>query len=587
MIVFMVLCIMLFTYQTRCSAATDSLLAGGWQFCFTDNDSVPGILQHKEKYHFQNVAIPHVFPLQNKTIVPAIGFGWYACDMDIPAAYHGKDVFLDFEGVCLRCDVFVNGIRAGGSSYAYLPFRIYLTPFCAGKTHLSIMVRVDNRLLPNQIPDVKARGWWLYGGIIRNVHLVVQPKQKIDNAELRTFYRGRDTFDLHVKLIPGQTVWDSVELSVLSTGKRRHENSCTIHRCDTTIRFSGITPWTPENPYRYTFIFVPFFKGKAGDTLVCCRGFCQLTAQDDKLYLNGKPYRLRGISRHDVWADKGPLLTRGDRLKDFADIKSLGVNCIRIAHFPQDRDVYEICDSIGLLVMDEIPAWKTDAGFLGSAQGTAFACGYMKQLISAHGNYSCIALWSIGNQINSFQKSVAGYVEQVCKCVKENDASRLVTFCSYCYMWDKAFSSVDVISINEYFGWELASVSMLAPMLRQIHKDWPHKPVLVSEIGAQSCLGLREANPSLAGVLKSMLTKDLSEDHQALYIQSHLDTIEHCNSFVCGTFIWTYADYKSYLNKAKTASMPFGINACGIVSEDRKPKMSYYILKNYYNKIDK
>ena len=184
--------------------------------------------------------------------------------------------------------------------------------------------------------------------------------------------------------------------------------------------------------------------------------------------------------RHDVRGLDGRPLTREERREDLADLKSLGVNFLRIAHFPQHRDIYELCDSIGLLVMDEIPAWKTDPKFLGSREGREYGAAYMSDLIDAHGNYTSVCFWSVGNQFKSYKTAVADYVGAVAASIKRADPSRLVTFCSYYYFWDKAFSHVDVIAINEYFGWELASLEMLPPMLDKIHKEWPKKPVIVT-----------------------------------------------------------------------------------------------------------
>ena len=221
------------------------------------------------------------------------------------------------------------------------------------------------------------------------------------------------------------------------------------------------------------------------------RGFCQLAAHESGFFLNGNPYFLRGMGRLDVLGSRGPLLTREERRADLCDMKAMGVNFLRIVHFPQHRDVYELCDSLGMLVMDEIPAWKSNAAFLGSKQGRAYGAGYVRAMVEAHGNYTCVCMWSVGNQLDSYKTALADYVSAAAGEAKRLDPSRPVTYCSYYYLWDKAFSHVDVIAVNEYFGWELASLGMLGPMLDKIHKDWPDKPVLVSEFGVQSKLGLK------------------------------------------------------------------------------------------------
>jgi beta-galactosidase/beta-glucuronidase len=559
------------------------LLDSNWQFIFTGNDSSESFTRIDTSRVYETVKLPHIFPQKKNDKAPVSGFGWYYRDIEIPSSFSDKEVFLEFEGVCLRSTIFVDGVSVAEKKFAYLPFGIDCTPYLQGKTHLRLAVRVDNRLLPRQFPDKNARGWWMYGGLIREVFLSARSKLRIDSVEIRTVHYDKDTFGLSLKLKPAQVLWDSAVILMISGDRHVPKHRITIVGTDTLLRIGGIREWTPESPFRYEFSMVPFFKGRAGDTLRLQRGFCQLAAKKSKLYLNGNPYYLRGMARHDVLGSKGPLLTREDRRRDLLDLKSLGVNFLRIAHFPQHRDIYELCDSLGLLIMDEMPAWKTESRFLGSREGREYGASYMKSLIASHGNYTCVCIWSLGNQFGSFKSSVADYVGAVSAAVKKNDPFRLVTFCSYYYLWDKAFSFVDVIAINEYFGWELASLGMLPPLLDRINNEWPGKPVLVSELGAQAKRGLRNPDAKLAGAVTSIFTKDLSEDHQALFIRSHMDTIWNKRGYVNGMVVWAYSDYLSSMNKAHTPDMPAGLNSCGIVTHDREKKLSYEVVANRYS----
>ncbi|HEX7511297.1 MAG TPA: glycoside hydrolase family 2 TIM barrel-domain containing protein, partial [Chitinivibrionales bacterium] len=552
-----------------------------WNFYFNGQDSGSYQSIAKGKAKAEAVSLPHIFPFPDGSTPPQ-GFGWYCRDVEIPASFSGNDIFIECDGVCLRAEVYIDGVLAGKSGFAYKPFSLDITPFIRKKTIVRLAVRVDNRLLDDQIPDRNARGWWLYGGLSRGINFVVHGKQRIEKADLRTAFHAADTFDLHISLTPAGLTWDSVTVFAAPIDKAASGFHVTLRGTDTTVRMSRVEAWTPDSPRQYRFSCVPFFKGVPGEITSIVRGFCQLTVRGDSLTLNGKPYFLRGMSRHDVIDGRAPLPSRAQRLRDLADMKSLNVNFVRIAHFPQSADVYELCDSLGLLVMDEIPAWKTGSHFLAEDEGRMFGARYITSVIAAHGNYTCICAWSVGNQINSFKKSVARFVSDVSRAAKKSDPTRLVTFCSYYYLWDEAFSYVDFISINEYFGWELASLDMLSPMMDRIHKDWPDKPVLVSEVGAQSKLGLHNSHPRLAGIIKSVLTKDLSEDHQALFLGAHLDSIWLKRGYTCGTVVWCYADYMSYLNKARTADMPAGLNGCGLVTVDRQRKMSYDVVKKHY-----
>jgi beta-glucuronidase len=440
-------------------------------------------------------------------------------------------------------------------------------------------------LRERELPDTRANGWRQYGGLVREVSLSVLPKKRIDRVALRTFYRAGDTFDLRVHLAPASVKWDSVIVAVSPGNGAPPKYVASIKGMDTTILCVAARTWTPDTPRLYNVSLVPWFNGKPGDTLRLRRGFCQMSARGSRLFLNGAPVYLRGMSRHDVMDDRHPLLDRQKRLQELLDLKNLNVNLLRIAHFPQSRDIYELCDSLGIMVMDEIPAWKTDAAFLGSREGREYGAAYGEALVGEHGNYTGISLWSLGNQFAGFLPQVAEYAKYVAGRMKQIDPSRPVTYCSYYYLLDKGFPYVDVISLNEYFGWELGSLPMLSLLLDKIHKEWPDKPLFISEFGAQAAYGLRNPLPQLAGIFRSVLSKDLSEDHQALYLQSHIDTIWSRRSFVSGMAVWDYADYRCGLKKARTDNMPQGLNAIGIVTEKRDRKLSYQIVKERYGMI--
>ncbi len=564
------------------SSRTDTLLLrDNWQFLFAGDDS--GVAFAKSPFlGGEEVAIPHVFPGKGNNGSPEKGFGWYCREIEIPQSFGNRDISLEFEGVCLFARIFIDGAAAGSCTFPYLPFSVDCTPFVIGKSRIRLAVRVDSRLISGRIPDDKALGWRVYGGIPRPVRLLARPRRRIDSVALRTFFHTGDIFDLSIHAVAAHEKWDSVELRIAAPDRPGSLVKATFRGTDTTLRLHDVQPWTPDSPCRYRIALVPFFHGSGGDTCTVLRGFCQLTAEKAKLYLNGNPYYLRGMGRHDELGRKGPLLSREERRKDLCDLKSLGVNFLRIAHVPQDPDIYEICDSLGLLVMDEIPAWKTDGKFLASKPGLSCGSGYMRALIRAHGNYTCIGLWSIGNQLATFRAGAAGFIKAVASEVRAADPSRPVTFCSYWYGLDRAFPYVDVIAVNEYFGWELASLSLLGPVLDGIHAKWPDKPVIVSEFGAQSAFGRRNSRPKLAGIVKSMVAKDLSEDHQALFLGAHMDTIWGKRSYVNGMVVWAYADYFSELHKARTRDMPLGLNGCGIVTGDRKTKRAYAVVRDRY-----
>ena len=568
--------------------AGDTTKLSTWRFAFAGDDTSADFARRADSLGlFRTVSVPHFFGAAGKSGGHQRGVGWYRKKLPIPDGIRSNQrVLLSFEGVSLRSTVFVDGRRAGANAFAYLPFEVDITPLVRPGQKCTVDIMVDNRLRDRDFPDRNCKGWWIYGGLIREVYLLRVPARRITDVSLRTFHHHADTFDLSVSYETSDLSVDSMVVEVYpesgSAVLRRAMQSAAG-----TYRIAGLRPWTPESPFRYTIRLTAWHKRSKVAMWLRRRGFCQLSARGTRLYLNGKPYFLKGAGRHDVLGNRGPLLTREQRRADLLDFKEMNANFVRIAHFPQHRDVYELCDSLGLLVMDEIPAWKTDARFLGSVAGRERGAAFMRALAKKHGNYTSVCLWSVGNEFRSYKNSIADYVEYVANATRRADPSRLITYCSYYYTFDKALSHLDVVSINEYFGWHLASLGLLAGMLDKINRQWPRKPVLISEFGAQSEKGKRNPSARLAGVLQSMVTSDLSEDHQALFLSSHLDTILARREYVGGVVVWAYNDFMARSRRPRTKEMPDGLNACGLVTRTRLRKLSYETVAQRYKALEK
>ena len=145
-----------------------------WKFIFVGDDSSTFYAHSSLPDSSEKIHIPHVFPLNGPNGVPLQGCGWYFREVSLPDSLGEKELFLSFEGVCLRAEVFVNGTLARGSTFAYMPFFVNVTPYIQKSNLLRIAVRIDSRLKSQRIPDKMAKGWWIYGGVTREVALVTR-----------------------------------------------------------------------------------------------------------------------------------------------------------------------------------------------------------------------------------------------------------------------------------------------------------------------------------------------------------------------------------------------------------------------------
>lgn len=534
------------------------------------------------------VSIPHSYNLDEKFGEHKVGIGFYRKELLIPEKFRDRNLFLRFEGVCLYANVYIDGILVGQSPGAYLPFELPLPKNITPGKRVELEIQVNNELHDRDIPDRMCNGWWIFGGLIREVYLVAKSHNRFDDICIRTFYKSDGNFDMTIGYRCVGTAPDSVQIIVRDSANAviaRKTDASRAIAGDVTVNVKKVKPWTPDNPCLYNVSLTPWYDRCQGGCRVILRGFAQLTVRGNKMFLNGKNIFIRGIGRHDVIDKSGPLLTRQERITDLADIKRLGCNSVRIAHFPQPREIYDICDSIGLIVMDEMPAWKTSNRFLGSDQGVKCGKGYVERLIKEHGNNTSVMIWSIGNEFSGESPGGAQYVEKIAEFIHAADPSRLVTFCIFDYQAGPALYKADFISINEYLGWYVGSVSWLRPMLEKIGSQYG-KPVIVSEFGSIAQFGKHSENPVLSGSIRAVLSKDLSEEYQAAYIGAQIDTITVSRG-CAGFYIWNYTDFMEHREPPRTKEMPPGLNAMGLVTLKREKKAAYDIVKEKMNTLSK
>lgn len=582
-ILFLFTIVTIFTSVSYC--ATDTIPLENWNFIFTGLDSSINYAVDTDSIPSAKIQVPHSYNLNETFENHRSGFGWYTTKLEINPE-NDADYLLECDGVCLRAKVFIDGDSAGECRQAYQPFKIDITRFLRDKKERHITLCIDNRLLKDDFPDHNCNGWWMYGGVIRSVRVLALPRKRIDNCQIRTRYIADSTFELSVSYDSKTTLPDSLVVSGVSEKNEpllRHR--FTGRAC--TLNVANVTAWSPDHPYLYCIELTPYWGGVPGEPFRMRRGFSQLYVVDGSLYLNGKPIFLRGFGRHDVVGNTGPVLTRRERCADLVAIKSTGANMLRIAHFPQHRDVYELCDSLGLIVMDEMPAWKTYPGFLGKEEGQKCAATYMKSLIDAHGNYTCIGLWCIANEIKSIKDRVALYVKYMSGFTRKSDPTRLVTYTSYNYQFDKAYQYIDVVSVNEYFGWYLGSIDLLPSLFQAIQKECPGKPMIITEFGASAAAGRYNPAASLPGSVKSVFTKDYSENFQALFHEKQIEVIWNNRDICCGAVVWCYNDFMEYRIKPNDKELPPGLNGMGIVTQGRKKKMAFEVIRKSFSRIQK
>lgn len=368
------------------------------------------------------------------------GIGWYRRYLDRPAAWQGRHVRLEFDGVYMNSQVWLNGQPVGGRSYGYLSFTCDLTPHLRPGRNV-IAVRVDNSREPS------AR--WYHGcGIYAPVRVVVTDRQHIApwGIHITTPKIADDAAEVRfvTTLVETPGPGTSVRTRLLDPSGRELAIIETTATAAEVVQSSSVPNpqrWDIEQPRLYTAVSEVRNGGATLDTVRTRFGFREIRwdAQTG-FHLNGRVVKLLGVSDHLEGGPVGAAVPETLIRWRLERLRAMGVNAIRTAHNPQVPRFYELCDEMGILVMDEIfDGWKRKAQEDYGAHH--FAQEWERDLrdwMRRDRNHPSIVIWSVGNETEG---DVARDLVRVCH---EMDRTRLVT------SGHSGSEHMDVLGINGF-----------------------------------------------------------------------------------------------------------------------------------------
>lgn len=349
----------------------------GWRFVEADepNASVPGHDDSKWKA----VDLPHDWDIFHAPALDAPtgndggyypgGIGWYRKSFKKPEVKAGETVKLHFEGVYQQCKVYVNGALAATHAYGYTPFQVDVTPYLKNAPNV-VAVRVDNSLQPNC-------RWYSGSGIYRHVWLEVYDGQAID-----------DPAQLHIST--------AQVYGISADGTRADSAALRVRygdKVDEVRMYRDVKLWSPGQPYLYD-VTVGKIHVKHGFRTIeydAQRGF----------RLNGVPTLINGACVHHDDGVLGAMAFDAAEIRKVRLMKDAGFNLIRTSHNPSTRAFLDACDSLGMMVIDEIyDGWYTQKT-RGDHHLDLDSCYQedIKSFITRDRNHPSIISWSIGNEV--------------------------------------------------------------------------------------------------------------------------------------------------------------------------------------------
>ena len=364
------------------------------------------------------------------------GIGWYRKYFIVPASSKNKITSIDFDGVYLNSEVWINGHYLGLRPYGFSSFRYDITPYLNYGSKNVIAVKVDNSQQPNS-------RWYSGSGIYRNVWLVTTDKIFVDHwgtyITTPKVSRLSSTVNLEVKVINATKESQNITISTSifdMSGKMvagKSANSFVKDGLNDTFQFTIKNPtlWTIENPHLYKAVTQITRSGKVVDEYTTPFGIRSFEFDVNKgLMLNGKPVKINGVCDHHDLGCLGAAINTRALERQLEILKGMGCNGIRTSHNPPAPELLDLCDKMGFIVMDEaFDMWKKQKNrYDYHLHWDQWHKKDLQDMILRDRNHPSVFIWSIGNEIpEQGDTSGISIARELAGLVHELDTTRPVT----------------------------------------------------------------------------------------------------------------------------------------------------------------
>ncbi|MGI4749263.1 MAG: glycoside hydrolase family 2 protein [Janthinobacterium lividum] len=541
------------------------------------NTDVPADKTELNEHAYQeknSIQVPGDWNHQDPKFLYYEGTVWYKKSFDYKKTASGK-VFLYFGAVNYRADVYLNGKKLGMHKGGFTPFNFEVPAGLLKETNNFLVVKVDNKRFADEVPTLNT-DWWNYGGITRDVKLVEVPASFIQDYFIRLKKasplsdknkEAEGWIKLSQKSANGEML--TVEIPELKLKKQ-------FKATDSVTNIAFAIPktqlWSPENPKLYRVI-ISSTTDKTEDKI----GFRTIEASGKQVLLNGKPIFMRGISIHgEIPQEIRRAYSKADALHLLNQARELGCNMVRLAHYPHDETMTRMADSLGILVWSEIPVYWTIN--FGSNEVFDKAKAQLNEMITRDHNRASVIIWSVGNE-TPVSATRTNFMHNLIIEAKKLDQSRMISAAlevNYSALKnlnevnDPLGEFVDLVAFNEYLGW----YGGLPNKCRTTNWSTPYnKPLFISETGAGA----------KGGFHADSLTR-FSEEFQEWYYKEQVAMFKRMPVNFVGLSPWVLNDFRS---PKRNNEYQDGWNRKGLIDDQGNKKKAFYIMKAYYNQIEK
>lgn len=558
----------------------------------------------KEEGQSRQVIIPHTWnDIDVLDDEPGYyrGLGIYTRKLKLDESARNKEIFLVFNGAAQEAEILINGKSAARHIGSYTRFTVAITKFLNFKDDV-IEVKINNRF-NEDIPPLTA-DFTFFGGLYRNVNLLItepihfsqsdhgssgvfvttpQVSAALATVKVKSFIDNASSVtkkvQVYSKLInaEGKEIASQISAESLLSGGNK-----VIVQDFRAIKQPEL--WSPEKPYLYRLITrIIDAKTKAVlDQVSNPVGFRWFNFDADKgFFLNDKPLKIIGTSRHQDYEGLGNAVPDALQIKDVELLKQMGGNFLRVSHYPQDPLILETCDRLGILASVEIPVVNT---ITESEAFTANCLNMQTEMIKQNFNHPSVVIWAYMNEILlrpkfvndkprqeiyfSHIRELAQKLEDLTKKLDPSRYTMLVNHGAFDNYNRVGLTKIPmIVGWNLYSGWYSGIPADFGKFLDRHHKELPEKPFLVTEYGADADPRIRSFQP---------VRFDKSVEYATKFHQIYLNAMLE-RSFVSGGMAWNLADFNS---ETREETMPH-INNKGLLTIGREPKDTYFLYQAY------
>ena len=605
-------------------------LNDNWRFLKSDIGSVwetvRPIAKSDDPENFpiwENVTLPHCFNATD-AVDPDLNYyqgpGWYTNRIAIHNPYSQGRTILHFEGAGQKTDVYVYMTKVASHVGGYDEWDADITDavntFLENKKwtdsfegKIPVAIRCDNSRDEGRIPSDMS-DFNIYGGIYRYLDLVYVPALSINQLHIKTdlnsnFSEGHITINLkllnHTKLQETHLLVEIRDPKGNLVEKQEKNISVSSDEQDVySLTVKKPILWSSDSPQLYTCTTT--VTGNFGSNSVSEKfGFRKIEfVEKGPFFLNGKRLLLRGTHRHEDQAGVGAAMTEPMIRQEMQMIKDMGTNFIRLGHYQQSSIVLDLCDSLGIMVWEEIP-WCRPGG-IGDENYQKQVHGMLTNMINQHYNHPSIIMWGLGNETdwpgNSpvFDKeNIRQFMSELNEQAHAMDSSRYTTIRRN----DFARDIPDVYSPSIWSGWysglftdyRKTTEKEMERVNRFFHAEWGGD----SHAGRHSELAdslLKIALDNYSGkipppdsifISAAKLSK-ANNDWSESYICNLFDwtlTQQETMPSLSGAAFWIFKDFATPVRPNNP--IPY-VNQKGVVTRDLKKKESYYLFQSRWSK---